>query len=138
MDKRLLLAIALLVSGCARQDTSAQNSQVPSEQSVPAQRASGEVRIQRSQPRVGEIVTVIFRLKDGTGNPMADADVKAVFVMDTGSMTMRESTVMKWNGSEYIGSYKPKMAGDWEINVEARKNGALLLSMPSDIQVKEK
>lgn len=50
-------------------------------------------------------------------------------------MTMREPVSTKWNGAEYVGRYAPTMAGEWEIDLEARREGQLLLSIPSTIQV---
>lgn len=86
---------------------------------------------------MGTLFEVAFKLKDQSGQVISDANVQAVFVMEMGNITMREPVAMNWNGSEYVGRYAPTMSGEWEVNVEARKNGQLLLSMPSTIQVKK-
>lgn len=139
------LSAALFLAGCSQPATNKEGSAQPqaskpqsdaAQPAVPAQRASGEVEIAPSQPSQGESVKITFRLKDSSGNPMPDAAVKAHFVMSMGGMDMREPVDLKWNGTEYVGSHKPSMAGEWEVNVEARKNGQLLLSMPSTIEVK--
>lgn len=139
-----VLSAALFLAGCSQPATNKEESAQPqtskpqsdaAQPAVPAQRASGEVKIAPSQPSQGESVNISFRLKDSLGNPIADADVKAIFEM-AGEMKMREPTDLKWNGTEYVGSHKPSMAGEWEVNVEARKNGQLLLSMPSAVEVK--
>lgn len=138
------LSAALSLAGCSKPASNNEGSVQPQtskpqanagQPAVPAQRASGEVKIAPSQPSQGESVNITFRLKDSLGNPIADANVKAIFEM-AGEMKMREVAELKWNGTEYVGSHKPSMAGEWEVNVEARKNGQLLLSMPSAVEVK--
>jgi hypothetical protein len=143
MNKLLLLSLLQVLSGCGRQEPQRSNSastngSATSAQSAPAQRASGEVRVSPSEAQTGTPVEVAFKLKDSSGQVISDANVQAVFVMDMGNMTMREPVAMKWNGLEYVGRYAPTMAGDWEVNVEARKDGQLLLSMPSDVRVQPK
>lgn len=143
MHNAVLLASALALTGCAPQEApkssnaSSGQSAAAAQATVPAQRASGEVRIAPSEARLRAPVEVAFKLKDRSGQVISDSNVQAVFVMDMGNTTMREPVALKWNGSEYVGSYAPTMAGEWEINVEARRNGQLLLSMPSTIHVKK-
>lgn len=143
MQKAVLLAAVLTLAGCARQEApgsstvSTDQRAAATQASVPAQRASGEVRVAPSEARMGTPVEVAFKLQDQSGQVISDANVQAVFIMDMGSSSMREPVPMKWNGSEYAGRYSPTMAGEWEVNVEARKNGQLLLSMPSTIHVKK-
>lgn len=144
MYKAVLFAGLLTLAGCARQEGPASSNARSDQQaaaapqaSVPAQRASGEVRIAPSEARMGTLFEVAFKLKDQSGQVISDANVQAVFVMEMGNITMREPVAMNWNGSEYVGRYAPTMSGEWEVNVEARKNGQLLLSMPSTIQVKK-
>lgn len=138
------LSVALSLAGCSKPasntegSTQSQTSKPQTnaaQPAVPAQRASGEVKIAPSQPSQGQVVNITFRLKDSSGNPIPDADVKAIFEM-AGDMKMREQTELKWNGAEYVGTQKPSMAGEWEVNVEARKSGQLLLSMPATVEVK--
>lgn len=53
--------------------------------------------------------------------------------MPMGNLQMKEQ---KWDGNAYIGTVKPPMAGTWEVSVDASREGKLLLSMPSQIEVK--
>lgn len=140
MYRLFLLLVVLGLNACSRQQSTASPSATSNGQNtgaVPAQRASGEVRVSPSDPKAGTPVEIVLKLKDSRGEMISDANVQAVFVMEMGNATMREPAEMKWNGSEYAGRYAPTMSGEWEVNVEARRNGQLLLSIPSTIQVKK-
>lgn len=140
MYRLCFLFVVLGLNACTRQQSQAPPSATSNDQNaraVPAQIASGEVRVSPSDPKVGTPVEVVMKLKDSKGEMISDANVQAVFVMKMGNTTTREPAAMQWKGSDYVGRYTPTMTGEWEVNVEARRNGQLLLSMPSTIEVKK-
>jgi len=64
------------------------------------------------------------------GKPVSDAMVQVTLVMPAmpamNMGEMRSSFVLSWNGTEYTGSGAVKMAGPWNVTVEARRDGRLL------------
>ena len=134
------LVTLLLLAGCSQQSQpGAADAQIsksgPRSEGVPAQQASGELKVSPAQAKTGQKVTLQFFLKDRTGKPITDASVKAMIVMTMGDSEMKDEAELKWDGTVYTGTIAPSMAGTWDVTVEARAGGKLLLSLPSEVDV---
>ena len=61
------------------------------------------------------------------GKPVSDAQVQLTLLMPAmpkmGMAEIRSSFKLSWNGSEYVGSGEIRMAGSWNVTVEARREG---------------
>lgn len=143
MGMRLVWALftILFLAGCSRQPQPAADSSPPKaaplEEAVPPQQASGELKVTPSAVKTGQKVTLQFFLKDRSGRPITDASVKATIVMARGDSEMKDQADLKWDGSAYTATIAPRMAGTWDLTVDARLGGKLLLSLPSQIDVSE-
>lgn len=133
------LFTALLLAACSQQpaatDTGNATPNVQGEL-VPAQQASGELRVSPAKVKAGQKVTLRFFLKDRSGKPMSDASVKATIAMATGDSEMEDQTDLEWDGAAYVGTIAPGRAGTWDVTVEAKAGDKLLLSLPSQIDVR--
>ena len=133
-----LLAVA--IAGCSKPVEQA----APSEQSTtkvavqttPAQQASGKLEVTPSEVKVDQKATLRFTLSDASGQAVTDATVTATLSMTMGKSQMKDTVNLKWDGKAYIGRIKPAMAGTWDVTVEAKRDGKLVLSMPSQIEAR--
>ena len=109
-----------VIAGCTQQP------QQPSKAAAESP-AQLDVRVEPQQPKSGQEAKVTAELRDASGKPISDAEVKTTAVMKMGEMgDMRESATLKWTGSRYEGPMKPSMAGEWDVTVEAVKGGKVI------------
>jgi hypothetical protein len=135
------LLIGMLMAGCSKpgeqpSPASAKPVAAGTPTSVAPQQASGDLNISPSTLKSGQKATVRFTLKDSSGKPITNASVKVILSMPMGNSQMKEQAELKWDGNAYLGTVEPSMAGTWDISVVAFREGKLLLSMPSQIEVK--
>jgi hypothetical protein len=69
-------------------------------------------------------------VQDATGKALPDAQVQVTLFMPAmpamGMAEMRESAVLKWKGSDYVGSIKVPTAGTWTVTVAVTRGGQAL------------
>ncbi len=82
--------------------------------------------------KTGEESTFAVTLTDGDGKPIADAAVTMALVMPAmpsmGMPEMKSTIAMAWNAGKkaYVGTGQAGMPGTWNVQVEARRNGAVI------------
>jgi RND family efflux transporter MFP subunit len=81
-------------------------------------------------PRGNSDATLHVAVLDASGKPVTDAQVKVALIMPAmpamGMGEMRSETSLVWKGSEYVGTIKVPMAGSWNVEVNASRNGQLV------------
>lgn len=81
-------------------------------------------------PRGNSSATLHVTAVDPSGKPVTDLNIKVALIMPTmpamGMGEMRSATDLAWKGSEYVGTIKVPMAGSWNVEVNAIRNGQLL------------
>ena len=129
-----------IVMGCSKppEQTAPKEDSAPkiAVQTTPAQQASGNLEVSPSQLKSGQTATLRFVLKDPKGELIKDASVRATLRMPMGKSEMKDEVDLKWDGTSYSGKVKASMSGTWDVSVDAKRDGMLLLSMPSQIDVK--
>lgn len=119
---------SMVIAGCAQQQPPAPAAESP---------AQLEVRVEPQQPKSGQEAKLIAELRNTSGKSISDAEVKTTAVMKMGEMgDMRESVTLKWNGTQYEGALKISMAGDWNVTLEAIKNGRVIARETTQIKAK--
>jgi hypothetical protein len=87
-------------------------------------------RVEPDPPRGGQESTVHVTVQDSGGTAVPDAQVRMTLVMPAmpsmGMPEMRNSANLPWNGSEYTGPIPIRMAGPWNVVVEARRGDQIL------------
>lgn len=138
----VLVATAFGAAGCSNnppistQQPAKAEAAAPNAQPSSGPQASGKVEVRPEKSKTGQPVTITLELKDNKGRPMPDAEVKAAIIMPMGTMQMREQTDLKFTGQRYEGTITPSMAGKWDVEVIATKEGRQLLALPSQLEVK--
>jgi len=98
--------------------------------STPQANYSLTLRAEPSPAKVGSEGTFHVTVTGPNGQPVTDAEVKAMLLMPAmpamAMGEMRSSVDLAWNGSEYVGRGTIAMAGTWTITIEARRAGQLL------------
>ena len=91
-------------------------------------------------PRGNSDATLHVVLLDSSGKPVSDAQVKVTLIMPAmpamGMGEMRATSDLSWKGSEYVGTIKVPMAGSWNVEVNANRNGQLLGSHHARLNAK--
>lgn len=81
-------------------------------------------------PRGNSDATFHVTVLDASGKPVNDAQVKVALIMPAmpamGMGEMRSKADLEWKGSEYVGTIKVPMAGSWNVEVNASRNGQLI------------
>ena len=81
-------------------------------------------------PRGNSTATLHVTAVDSSGKPVTGLNVKVALIMPAmpamGMGEMRSSTDLAWKGTEYVGTIKVPMAGSWNVEVNASRNGQLL------------
>jgi hypothetical protein len=81
-------------------------------------------------PRGNSDATLHVTVLDVSGKPVTDAQVKVALIMPAmpamGMSEMRSATDLAWKGTDYVGKIKLPMAGSWNVEVNASRNGQLL------------
>ncbi len=135
-----LFALGVVIAGCSKpaEQPAPKEDSAPkvAVQTTPAQQASGNLEVSPSALRSGQRATLRFVLKDAKGELIPDASVQATLMMPMGKSEVKDSVNLKWDGSAYAGTIKPSMAGTWDVTVEAKRDGKLVLSLPAQIDVK--
>jgi Cu(I)/Ag(I) efflux system membrane fusion protein/cobalt-zinc-cadmium efflux system membrane fusion protein len=87
-------------------------------------------RMEPDPPAGARENTVHATVVDSAGKPVSDAQVRMTIIMPAmpsmGMPEMRNSAVLQWNGSEYVGTITIGMAGGWNVVVEARRGSEVL------------
>ena len=91
-------------------------------------------------PQGGAEAALHVSLQDATGKPVTDAQVKVTLFMPAmpamGMAEVRESAVLNWKGSDYVGSIKVPTPGTWTVTVEASRGGKLLTNYRTSLTAK--
>lgn len=91
-------------------------------------------------PRGNSEATVYVSVKDNTGKPVTDAQVKTTLFMPAmpamGMSEMREAATLSWKGSEYAGAIKIPTSGTWTVTVEVSRGGQALTSYRTSLNAK--
>ena len=91
-------------------------------------------------PRGNSEATVFVSVKDNTGKPVTDAQVKATLFMPAmpamGMSEMREAATLSWKGFEYVGTAKIPTSGTWTVTVEVSRGGQTLTSYRTNLNAK--
>ena len=81
-------------------------------------------------PRGNSTATLHVTAVDPSARTMTDLHVKVALIMPAmptmGMGEMRSETDLRWKGTEYVGTIKVPMAGSWNVEVNASRNGQLL------------
>ena len=81
-------------------------------------------------PRGNSTATLHVTALDPSGKPVTDLHVKVSLIMPAmpamGMGEMRSATDLAWKGTEYVGTIKVPMAGSWNVEVNAGRNGQIL------------
>ena len=81
-------------------------------------------------PRGNSDATLHATVLDALGKPVTDAQVSVALIMPAmpamGMGEMRAAADLAWKGSDYVGKVKVPMAGSWNVEVNASRNGQLL------------
>ena len=132
--------VAVAIAGCSKPAeqaaTKEESATKVAVQTTPAQQASGKLEVTPSEVKADQKATLRFTLSDASGQTVTDATVSATLIMTMGKSQMKDTVNLKWDGKAFIGSIKPAMAGTWDVTVEAKRDGKLVLSMPSQIEAK--
>ena len=91
-----------------------------------------------SPPKTGENTFEVM-VKDGSGKPITDAEVTAMFVMPkTATMPEMKNNVTLKHQKEgtYVGSGQVAMAGNWDVTVTVKRAGKELGSKKFPITAK--
>jgi multidrug efflux pump subunit AcrA (membrane-fusion protein) len=81
-------------------------------------------------PRANSSATLHVTAVDPSCKPVTDLHVKVALIMPAmptmGMGEMRSVTELAWKGTEYVGAIKVPMAGSWNVEVNASRNGQLV------------
>jgi Cu(I)/Ag(I) efflux system membrane fusion protein len=84
-----------------------------------------DVEVEPETPKVGEN-RLIIDLQDQEGNPISDAQVKAVAEMPAmGAMPamQAQADIEETAPGEYVGTFDLSMSGEWPLSIEIQKKG---------------
>jgi hypothetical protein len=139
MNVKIIIFAAVLsvfIAGCTQQQQQPSAESQTSTNAAAESSARLEVSIEPQQPKSGKEAKLVAELRDANGNPISDVEVKTTAVMKMGDMgDMRESATLKWTGSRYEGAIKASMAGEWEVTVEAMKDGKVIATQKTKMKV---
>ncbi|MBI2817795.1 MAG: FixH family protein [Acidobacteria bacterium] len=124
-ESQLRAALGGMTMSIGATDIGGQSSAPPS-----AAQARIEFRTEPTPPRSGKNVVTVT-VKDNSGKPVADADVKVVFFMPAmptmGMAAMRsEATLAATGGGVYGGEITVQSPGTWQVTVTVTKAGTVL------------
>lgn len=87
-------------------------------------------RADPATPKGESSTTAHVEVVNASGKPVPDAQVRIALVMPAmpamNMPEMRSPADLTWTGSDYAGKVKVPMAGSWNVEIEARRNGQLL------------
>jgi membrane fusion protein, copper/silver efflux system len=91
-------------------------------------------------PQGGAEAALHVSVQDVAGKPVTDTQVKVTLFLPTmpamGMAEMRESAVLNWKGSDYVGSIKVPTPGTWTVTVEVSRGGKLLTNYRTSLNAK--
>ena len=91
-------------------------------------------------PKGGAEATFHVSVQDVAGKPVTDAQVQVTLFMPTmpamGMAEARESAVLNWKGSDYVGTIKVPIPGTWTVTVEVGRGGKLLTNYRTSLNAK--
>jgi Cu(I)/Ag(I) efflux system membrane fusion protein/cobalt-zinc-cadmium efflux system membrane fusion protein len=91
-------------------------------------------------PQGGTEAALHVSVQDAAGKPVTDAQVKVTLFMPAmpamGMAEMRESALLGWKGSDYVGSIKVPTPGTWTVTVEVSRGGQLIANYRSSLNAK--
>jgi hypothetical protein len=93
-----------------------------------------------AMPRADSEATVYVSVKDNTGKPVTDAQVKNTLFMPAmpamGMSEVREAANLNWKGTEYAGTIKVPTSGTWTVTVEVSRGGQALTTYRTSLNAK--
>jgi hypothetical protein len=123
----ILAATGIGLAGCG-------NKPVNEQSAGPAGNSTGtytiSTRVEPDLPTGGKENTIHVTVQEGTGKAVSDAQVHLTFTMaampEMKMPEMKNTADLPWNGSDYAGPVQIMMAGNWTVDVEARRGGEVL------------
>ena len=133
----MLTATAIALAGCGSKPS---NEQSPS----PSANAAGEytmtTKVDPNPPAGGKENTIHVTVQDGSGKPVADAQVHLTLTMpampEMKMPEMKNTADLPWMGTDYSGPVQIMMAGGWTLDVEARRGSEVLAKDQTHLNAK--
>lgn len=110
-------------------------------QTAPGAVAAFHVAFQTApEPAAGKPADLHVSVTDAGGKAVSDAQVSVTLLMPAmpamGMAEIRQSTELKWDGSQYSGSMTIPTAGSWNVTVEVNRSGQRLASYRTSLRAK--
>jgi len=123
----LLLALVLALAACGTRE-SPEGKPPAKSPAPPAQLSSWKIELQAAEPIVSDKpVEFTATVKDASGEPVADAQVELSLAMKSMDMGENKARLTAAAPGVYGGKATFTMAGPWEVEVRATKNGLTAL-----------
>jgi membrane fusion protein, copper/silver efflux system len=131
---------AFLLESQARLTSDVQTAEdSPLSDSTAASRYAIKLQISPDPPNLQNDLSVSVRVLDDRGDPVKDLDVKLNLSMPAmpsmGMPEMRKQMDLSRDGTDYRGRLRPPMAGHWTVGVEAYRDGRLMASSQTGLNV---
>ena len=127
--KAILSAILVLAVGADIAAFAQAGSKPVARSAANAKPATARVtfRTDPSPAKGGASNTIVVEVRDGSGKPITDAQVKVTLVMpampEMGMAEMRQSAELKWDEKQYSGNVTVPTTGTWNVTVEVNRDG---------------
>jgi membrane fusion protein, copper/silver efflux system len=110
-------------------------------QPAPGAAATFHVTFQTAtEPAAGKEAALHATVTDAGGKAVSDAQVSVTLLMPAmpamGMAEVRQSTELKWDGTQYSGSMTIPSAGSWNVTVEVNRSGQRLASYRTSLRAK--
>jgi YtkA-like len=93
-----------------------------------------------AMPKSGAEAVLHVAVQDAAGKPVIDAQVQVTLFMPAmpamGMAETRETAILDWKGSDYVGSINAPTPGTWTVTVEVRRGGQRLTDYRSSLITK--
>ena len=133
----MLTATTIALAGCGSKPSNEQSSS-------PSANAAGKytmtTKVDPNPPAGGKENTIHVTVQDGSGKPVADAQVHLALTMpampEMKMPEMKNTADLPWTGTDYSGPVQIMMAGGWTLDVEARRGGEVLAKDQTHLNAK--
>lgn len=92
------------------------------------------------EPAAGKPADLHVSVTDAGGKAVSDAQVSVTLLLPAmpamGMAEVRQSTELKWDGTQYSGSMTIPTAGSWNVTVEVNRSGQRLASYGTSLRAK--
>jgi hypothetical protein len=97
-------------------------------------------KVDPNPPAGGKENTIHVTVQDGSGKPVADAQVHLTLTMpampEMKMPEMKNTADLPWTGTDYSGPAQIMMAGGWTLDVEARRGSEVLAKDQTHLNAK--